>query len=216
MKLSRADSAQAVPALGRWRSGRQTIYLLPLPGLVYFAASLVVVGAVLLVVDRVVLVWLEQRAWTAGELWARHNRLLEQEHRRKALGEGCAPHAWAGQPLPSPSPQRRRILVLGDSFVWGPPYATLNHLWWRQLQIELARRGYGQVDVLAAGRPGWSTRDQLACARKLVEEVRPDLIVWGYVTNDPDEKVVPQIFDVQDQPPYGQRMRRLLAGCCPT
>jgi hypothetical protein len=199
----------------RWRVGRQTLFVLPFAGVAWFVVSLVVVGLALLVVDRGVLVWLEQRAWTAGEQWARHNRLVEQEHRRKALGEGCAPHAWEGQPLPPLQPDRRRILVLGDSFVWGPPYATLNHLWWRQLQIELAQRGYRHVDVLAAGRPGWSTRDQLACARQLVPQVRPDLILWGYVTNDPDEKVVPQIFDTQDQPPYGQRVRRLLARLLP-
>lgn len=215
MKHSPADPSRAVAAVARWRVGRQTIYLLPLWGLAYFAVSLIVVGLVFLVVDRVVLVWLERRAWTAGEQWARHNRLVEQEHRRKALSEGCTPHAWEGQPLPPVEPGRRRILVLGDSFVWGPPYATLNHLWWRQLEIELARRGYHQVDVLAAGRPGWSTRDQLACARELVPQVRPDLILWGYVTNDPDEKLVPQIFDLQDQPPYGQRMRRLLARVLP-
>jgi hypothetical protein len=197
------------------RVGRRTIHVLPLWGLAYFAVSLVIVALVLLVMDRVVLVWLERHAWTAGEQWARHNRLVEREHRRKALDDGCVPHAWEGQPRPSWAPGRCRILVLGDSFVWGPPYATLNHLWWRQLEIELARRGYRQVEVLAAGRPGWSTRDQLACARRLVPEVRPDLILWGYVTNDPDEKIVPQIFDIQDQPPYGQRLRRLFAHLLP-
>lgn len=215
MKPSRADPTRALVAVSRWRIGRQTIYVLPLWGPVYFVLSLLVVGLALLVVDRVVLVWLERRGWTAGEQWARHNRLVEQEHRRKAASDGCTPHAWEGQPLPPGQTDRRRILVLGDSFVWGPPYATLNHLWWRQLEIELVRRGYRHVDVLAAGRPGWSTRDQLACARRLVPAVRPDLILWGYVTNDPDEKLVPQIFDVQDQPPYGQRMRRLLARLLP-
>ena len=57
---------------------------------------------------------------------------------------------------------------MGDSFVWGPPYITLNHLWWRQLAIELERRGYHQVDVVAAGHPGWSTRRQLECAQQLI------------------------------------------------
>lgn len=215
MKPSPVEPLQVVRAVGRWQIGGRTLFLLPWDGLVFFAISLAVVGLGLVIVDRVALPWLEQRGWTASEHWARYNRRVESEHRRKALSDGCALHAWEGQPLPPFRDDRRRILVLGDSFVWGPPYATLNHLWWRQLEIELARRGYRQVDVVAAGRPGWSTRDQLACARQLVPQVRPDLIVWGYVTNDPDEKIVPQIFDVQDQPPYGQRIRRLLARLLP-
>jgi len=68
---------------------------------------------------------------------------------------------------------------------------------------------------VAAGHPGWSTRRQLECARHLVPAVKPDLIIWGYVTNDPDEKIIPQIFDAQDQPPYGQRIRRQLQRLIP-
>src|SRR4029078_6551584 len=61
----------------------------------------------------------------------------------------------------------------------------------------------------------WSTRRQLECAKKLIPEVKPDVVIWGYVTNDPDEKIVPQIFDSQDQPPYGQRLRRQLRSVLP-
>jgi hypothetical protein len=208
-------SQKSVASLASFRVGRTRIYLLPIRSLAYGALSLVVVLAILLAIDRLVLGSLERGGWTAGELWTRHNKLIEQNHRRKTTTNECELRHWTGQPLPKDDPGRRKILVLGDSFVWGPPYATLNHLWWRQLAIELERRGYRNVDVMAVGHPGWSTRRQLECAQHLVSEVKPDLIIWGYVTNDPDEKIVPQIFDAQDQPPYGQRIRRQLQRIVP-
>ncbi len=195
-----------------WRVGRRTIYFAPIYGLVCGAVSLAIVLAILVGVDRV-LGRLESAGWTSGEQWQRHNQIVEENHRRKTTTNECELRHWNGEPLPSG--KQRTILVLGDSFVWGPPYVTLNHLWWRQLAIELERRGYHDVRVVAAGHPGWSTRRQLECARKLVPEVKPDLIVWGYVTNDPDEKIVRQIFDSQDQPPYGQRIRQKLKWLLP-
>jgi len=208
-------SNKAVASLGSFRLGRRRFYLLPLRSLAYGAISLVVVAAILLAIDRLVLSSLERGGWTAGELWTRHNKLIEENHRRKTSTNECELRHWSGQPLPADDAARRKILVLGDSFVWGPPYITLNHLWWRQLAIELERRGYRQVDVVAVGHPGWSTRRQLECARHLIPDVKPDLVIWGYVTNDPDEKIVPQIFDSQDQPPYGQRIRRQLRRVLP-
>jgi hypothetical protein len=216
---------KAVQSLANFPVGRRTWYVLPWRSVAYGIASLLIVFAILLAIDRVALGWLEQRGWTAGERWARHNKLVEENHRRKTTTNECELRQWTGQPLageplvtiPNRSisvsasngrrARRTKILVLGDSFVWGPPYITLNHLWWRQLAIELERRGYRDVDVVAAGHPGWSTRRQLECAKQLIGEVKPDAIIWGYVTNDPDEKLVKQIFDTQDKSPFGQRIR---------
>jgi hypothetical protein len=208
VKVSRLSSA--VNSLASFRVGRQTLYVLPFRSLAYAAVSAAIVIALLIAIDRFVLGSLERAGWTAGELWGRHNKLVEENHRRKTTTNECELRHWTGQPLPRDDVGRHKILVLGDSFVWGPPYTTLNHLWWRQLAIELERRGYRNVDVVAAGHPGWSTRRQLACAKELVPAVKPDLMIWGYVTNDPDEKLVRSIFDSQDRPPYGQRIRSRL------
>jgi hypothetical protein len=207
------NRAKAVTSLASIRWGRKSLYVAPFRSLVYGAVSLIVVFLVLVFIDRLVLGSLERAGWTAGELWARCNKAIEENHRRKTTTNECELRHWKGQPLDvdgtrSGPATKRRILVMGDSFIWGPPYFTLNHLWWRQLAIELERRGYRDVQVVAAGHPGWSTRRQLECAKELIPEVKPDLIIWGYVTNDPDEKLVPQIFDSQDRPPYGQRIRR--------
>jgi hypothetical protein len=199
-----------VLSLASLPAGRRTLYLLPLRSLAYAAFSLLIVFFLLLAIDRLILGNLELAGWTSGELWSRHNKLVEENHRRKTTTNECELRHWTGEPLPASDPTRRKILVLGDSFVWGPPYITLNHLWWRQLAIELQRRGYHNVDVVAAGQPGWSTRRQLECAKTLLPELKPDLILWGYVTNDPDEKLVRQIFDLQDKFPLGQRARSAL------
>src|SRR6476659_5793942 len=149
---------KAVASLMSVRLGRQTFYLFPFRSLIYAAISLVIVLIILLAIDRLVLGSLERGGWTAGELWARHNKLIEENHRRKTTTNECELRHWTGQPLPATDRGHRTILVLGDSFVWGPPYITLNHLWWRQLAIELERRGYHEVRVVAVGQPGWSTR----------------------------------------------------------
>ena len=140
------------------------------------------------VVDGLVLGSLERAGWTAGELWRRHNKLVEENHRRATTTNEGELRQWLGEPLPAAAELRRAattILVLGDSFVWGPPYQTLNHLWWRQLAIELERRGYHDVQVRGAGPSrlvhaprSWSVR------QKLIPEIKPDLVIWGYVTND--------------------------------
>ncbi len=198
----------ALQSLLKFRWGRRTVYVVPLRGLWYGALSLAIVLAILLAIDRLVLGSLERGGWTAGELWRRHNLLVELNQRRKTTTNECELRRWTGEPLPKLSVAGRvpTILVLGDSFVWGSPQLSLNHFWWRQLAVELERRGY-QVNVVAAGHPGWSTRRQLACARQLIAEVKPDIVIWGYVTNDPDEKLVRQIFDTQDDSPFPQRIR---------
>lgn len=89
----------------------------------------------------------------------------------------------------------RRILVLGDSFVWGSGgIPNMNNLSWRQLERVLHRRGYLDVEVIAAGRSGASTHQAFDALPFLRDRYQPDLIAWIYVTNDPDEKAVKQ-FD---------------------
>jgi lysophospholipase L1-like esterase len=94
----------------------------------------------------------------------------------------------AGMPLHPKAPGVRRILVIGDSFVWGDGLINANEIWWRQLQRDLERRGYRDLEVLAAGSNGASTQDQLRWLRerKLLDQAQPDLVIFGYVTNDPD------------------------------
>ena len=88
---------------------------------------------------------------------------------------------------PEISSSRPKILVIGDSYVWGDGSTNFNQLWWNILSSKLERRGY-DCDVYAAGYPGASTYDEYVWLREstLLEELRPDLIILGYFVNDPD------------------------------
>ena len=203
------------------RIGRREWHVLPRVAVRSSIISVGMVVAALFVIDRLALPMLERRGLTAGADWQRHNALVVAEHRAKDTtdsGGDAVPIAtrfsvrsWRGHPVerrtqPRQPNDRVRLLVMGDSYVWGSPYLTLNHMWWRQLETELVARGY-DVEVIAAGQSGASTRDQLAVARRVIPEYHPDLILWGYVTNDADEGLVRQISQSQQSLPGFNRLR---------
>ncbi len=123
--------------------------------------------------------------------WVADNQLINRENYAKIQNSMAKPvFRSLGYSAPAPVDGRRRILVIGDSFIWGDGLTNINIAWWRQLQWELERRGYRNVDVVAAGVNGASTQDQFGwlTSGKLLEQTRPDAVVFGYVTNDPQMK----------------------------
>lgn len=121
--------------------------------------------------------------------WIEENAAILTMGRQKNQASESDP-TWrsAGIPLrPKPSGMTR-ILVIGDSFVWGDGYLNANDIWWRQLERELRHRGYWNVEVVAAGMNGASTQDQVRWLSdpSLMGSLDPDLILLGYVSNDPD------------------------------
>ncbi len=198
-------------------SRRQWWKLFPRPAIKCAAISLAVVLAGLFSMDLVVLPVLERRGLTSGDSWARHNAVVVAEHQLADRTEGfpeplpsavpAGIRSWVGHPVGArKSAGTKRILVMGDSFVWGSPYLTLNHMWWRQLGLLLENES---VEVVSLGRPGASTHDQLTWARHFVPECQPDLIIWGYVSNDADEGLVRQISTSQQSIPKLDRVRGL-------
>jgi hypothetical protein len=168
--------------------GKKEIGIFPGMAFTYFLYS--VIGVVLLcfVLDQYVLTSLEDAGKICSNSWRQDNAMLLEQMKMRNLATEDQP-IWRskGFPVSPTSPKSKRILVMGDSFVWGSGYADLNTIWWRQLQRELQRRGYNDVEVIAAGRPGAPTRKELTWAKKLVPIYKPDLVIWGYVTNDPEE-----------------------------
>lgn len=132
--------------------------------------------------------------------WQQENDRINRNNKEKILTSGIVRNPAQGEwiwrskgfPVSQLAAKPKRILVMGDSFVWGSGYSNMNDIWWRQLQRELTRRGYEQVEVIAAGLSGASTHQELEQARNLVPVYKPNLIIWGYVTNDPDEGVIEQ------------------------
>ncbi len=206
----------------RWR--RKTWRICPWSSVRSAVVSLVVVAAFAVLFDHWILAGLERRGLVASDGWKRHNRVIDSNLNRKSrpvlqpkLTTPNAPdvRAWVGHEVSQDRIKKHRLLVMGDSYVWGAPYMTLNHMWWRQLAIELGRRGYNDVEVIAAGRSGMSTHEELDLARKVVPQFQPDLILWGFVTNDPDERIVKQINTSQLASPIPGRVQSMLRQVTP-
>ena len=77
-----------------------------------------------------------------------------------------------------------RIAVLGDSFIWGDglPY---EQVWSHKLERRIKEK-YNGVEVLHWGCNGWQTKQHLAFYDTAGTDYNVDLLILGYVDNDPD------------------------------
>lgn len=170
--------------------------------MLYLLFSVLCIAIPLTVVDRFVIPALEDSGALESGRWQEQDGwLLEQGRRKNEATFDCSVWRSAGFPVSQTKLKPKRIIVMGDSFAWGTGYPNMNTLWWRRLQNVLDERGYKDVEVIGAGMPAQSTASQLEEARKIVGTYKPDMIIWGYVTNDPDEisatgkKIVPLMRD---------------------
>ena len=91
--------------------------------------------------------------------------------------------------IPQKEKDEKRILVVGDSYVWGMGGTNINYLWWKQLDLIIKEAGYSNVNVYGASMYRFNTEEELDLILKkdsLIEKIDPDLIIIGYVTNDPE------------------------------
>ena len=106
----------------------------------------------------------------------------------------------------------KRILIVGDSYIWGDGYSNANHIWWKQFKHLLKEEGYNNVEIIAAGRSGYNTNEQLEHIlkdREAMKIIDPDFIIMTYVENDTeitgktrDLFVEPENFNVRAKIPY--------------
>lgn len=155
----------------------------------YFSISLAIILLVSVVLDRMIIPALEDEGKIVSASWAEEDDFIYYwaHARNKAdLNQNPVWHSslW---PVSEKSAKAHRILVIGDSFVWGHGYNNMNDIWWRQLARELERRGYNDVEIIAAGMQGLNMRLELEVAQKVIPKFKPDLVIWGYIPNDADE-----------------------------
>ena len=133
---------------------------------------------------------LAQEGRVSTDLWAQEDSRINRMNYVKIKAAGDHPFWQSSGISPAATKPKgaSRILVIGDSFDPGHGYVNANDIWWRQLERELHRRGYWSVEVVAAGFPGASTQHELAWlqAGGLARLGSPDLVILGYVSNDPD------------------------------
>lgn len=81
-------------------------------------------------------------------------------------------------------------MVIGDSFVWGQSSLNRNELFWRIAERDLRAQGYN-VRICGVAMIGANSYDELRwlTGSTLLEDLRPDLIVIGYLYNDPDDSI---------------------------
>ena len=77
------------------------------------------------------------------------------------------------------------IVVIGDSFVWGANSLNRNELFWRVLENKLRKEGV-RANVFGVAATGANAYEELEwlCSSSLVNELNPDLVIFGYVYND--------------------------------
>jgi len=84
--------------------------------------------------------------------------------------------------VPKPAGIRKRIIVVGDSFLQGTsiPYDTV---WSHKLEAKIAKK-YPDVEVITIGRSGWPTITEFQAIQQLGMPYQPDLVIYGFVVND--------------------------------
>lgn len=178
-------------AAGYWLPFKGRRYpILPWVGVRYFLVVLCLVCAAIGALE-LRLAYLARHREVVSNEWEVENKAIQNMNAQKVTNKKTDP-IWrtAGMPAPGPKGQKHRIMVVGDSFVWGDGHTNANEIWWRQLEMELHRRGYWNVEVVAVGVNNSSTQEELDWLQNNPEVValNPDLILLGYVTNDPDMK----------------------------
>lgn len=91
---------------------------------------------------------------------------------------------------------KKRILVVGDSYVWGVSSVNSNLLFWQQLRNMLSDSGYDEVEIIAIALSGLNTYQEYLALKipGVIEEVDPDLIIFAAAFND----VIPANYDLYD------------------
>ena len=97
------------------------------------------------------------------------------------------------RPIPEPTSDVLRVLVLGDSVTlgWGVP---MEETFSAQLESELEERLGRPVRTINSGVSGYNTEQELTFLRRHVDSMAPDLVILLYVEND----VEPQAENMLD------------------
>ena len=120
------------------------------------------------------------------------------------------------QPPGAKAPGTFRLLVLGDSFVWGAGVYPLD-TYPRRLETRLASLD-SEVDfeVLSWCHPGWNTQHVWQSVRPALERLDPDLLILSFTLNDAEpsqEAKRKQMTDsLHRQTPQGRLGRALYGG----
>jgi HEAT repeat protein len=98
---------------------------------------------------------------------------------------------WHSPEKADPEP---RVICLGDSVTFGAEIPA-DQAYPQVLEGRLRSRGQW-VDVMNAGMPGWSTRQERIAYTRILRRYRPDLVILGVCLND-----IPELQNNLSRPP---------------
>jgi HEAT repeat protein len=98
---------------------------------------------------------------------------------------------WHSPEKADPEP---RVLCLGDSVTFGAEIPA-DEAYPQVLEARLRSSGH-LVDVMNAGMPGWSTRQERIAYTRILRRYRPDLVLLGVCLND-----IPELQNNLSRPP---------------
>ena len=119
-------------------------------------------------------------------------------------------HGMRERELPIEKPDSvRRIVVLGDSYTFG--FGVRAHRAYpRVLEELLNERSPGRrFEVLNFGVGGYSTQDEAIVLKERALAWDPDLVIVGYVLNDPEDEPIQPLHSYYREPRWWQRFHLL-------
>jgi hypothetical protein len=108
---------------------------------------------------------------------------------------------------PPRDPRRERVLLIGDSYIWGDGIPTVSDTLPALLRDRLEKRAPGRFDVTSAAYPGLGTYGYRRALERMVPEVHPDLVVVGYLGSADDDPLDSQaLADLLPREPWLSRI----------
>lgn len=87
-------------------------------------------------------------------------------------------------PQPAPDGQKKRLLVIGESYLFGIKLLRESDNWSAHLQRLLDQSQPGQWEVINAGNPGYSSDQHLIFWRRELKRLKPDILILAMGGND--------------------------------
>lgn len=146
---------------------------------------------ILVCIDKIIGI---RRKKDEGWTWYDETQAINQMLLRKYIEkeDGLYPVVLnKNETISTKQPYEKRILVVGDSYVWGYAGDNKNYIWWKQLNQKIKKEGYKNINVYGAGTWGFNTYDELNKILKnkyIMDKIDPDLIIISYVSNDAEQK----------------------------
>jgi len=85
---------------------------------------------------------------------------------------------------PEPAGAKKRLLVIGESNIFGVKLNHENELWDARLKALLQRHGYSEWEIINASTPIYNSTQHRLYWEEEINRVKPDIVLAGFGVND--------------------------------